>query len=298
MLERILRDQRCFEIIIDVGLPVQHRNVTFNCRAVCLNGRLLAIRPKMWLANDLNYREMRYFSPWVRPCEYDDYQLPASTSKLMGGIKFIPFGDVILSTPETCIGFEMCEELWVPDAPHNAMSLDAVEIVTNSSASHFLLRKLSYRLDLIRHSSKLTGSCYLYANQRGCDGERVYFDGSAMIAVNGTLHAQASQFGLEEVEVIVATIDLSEIRAARSSMSRGMQAVASKKTYHRIETDFRLCPEEDEFDLTISPTPPQEPIYFSPEEEIALCTGAYLWDYLRRRFVCLPICYHSFMYRP
>jgi hypothetical protein len=35
---------------------------------------------------------------------------------------------------------------------------------------------------------------YLYANQQGCDGNRLYFDGSAMIFLNGELLAQASQF--------------------------------------------------------------------------------------------------------
>lgn len=31
---------------------------------------------------------------------------------------------------------------------------------------------------------------YLYANQRGCDGGRLYFDGCACVAVNGELVAQ------------------------------------------------------------------------------------------------------------
>ena len=31
---------------------------------------------------------------------------------------------------------------------------------------------------------------YLYANQKGCDGGRLYFDGCAMVWVNGELVAQ------------------------------------------------------------------------------------------------------------
>jgi NAD+ synthase (glutamine-hydrolysing) len=103
-----------------------------------------------------------------------------------------------------------------------------------------------------------------------------------MIAVNGAIHAQGSQFSLEDVEVVVATVDLAELRAERGAKSRGMQAVTSKKTFPRVETDFQLCPDENEFDLSISPTPSRGPIYYSPEEEIARSTGAYLWDYLRR----------------
>jgi hypothetical protein len=41
----------------------------------------------------------------------------------------------------------------------------------------------------------------MYANQQGCDGGRLYFDGCACIAVNGALVAQGSQFSLRDVEV-------------------------------------------------------------------------------------------------
>lgn len=45
------------------------------------------------------------------------------------------------------------------------------------------------------------GGVYLYANQQGCDGGRLYFDGSACIAVNGQMVAQGAQFSLSDVEV-------------------------------------------------------------------------------------------------
>lgn len=52
-------------------------------------------------------------------------------------------------------------------------------------------------------------------NQIGCDGGRIFFDGCSMIAVNGTLVAQSSQFTLKEVEVKIATVDLEDIRKYR-----------------------------------------------------------------------------------
>jgi predicted amidohydrolase len=58
MLERILKDDSCYDILLDIGMPTQHRNVRYNCRVTCLNGKILLIRPKMWLANDGNYREV------------------------------------------------------------------------------------------------------------------------------------------------------------------------------------------------------------------------------------------------
>ena len=55
------------------------------------------------------------------------------------------------------------------------------------------LRKLNQRLDLIRSGTAKAGGVYLYANQQGCDGNRLYYDGCACVAINGQLVAQASQ---------------------------------------------------------------------------------------------------------
>jgi hypothetical protein len=38
--------------------------VLYNCRVFLYSGRLLLIRPKLYLANDGNYREPRYFAGW------------------------------------------------------------------------------------------------------------------------------------------------------------------------------------------------------------------------------------------
>lgn len=43
------------------------------------------------------------------------------------------------------------------------------------------------------------GGIYLLANQKGCDGDRLYYDGCALIAMNGSIFAQGSQFSLDDV---------------------------------------------------------------------------------------------------
>jgi NAD+ synthase (glutamine-hydrolysing) len=60
-----------------------------------------------------------------------------------------------------------------------------------------------------------------------------------MIAINGRIVAQGSQFSLNDVEVITATIDIEDVRAHRAKSSRSMQAARSE-TYHRIEVPFAL----------------------------------------------------------
>lgn len=74
-----------------------------------------------------------------------------------------------------------------------------VDIIFNGSGSHHQLRKLETRIDLIRSATAKAGGVYVYANQRGGDGGRLYYDGCACIFSNGGMVAQGAQFGLKVV---------------------------------------------------------------------------------------------------
>lgn len=278
---QILADPDTYGILLDIGIPIIHKSIKYNCRAISYDGKILLIRPKLFLANDGNYREMRYFTPWNRPKYYEEYQLPKFISKLTGQSK-VTFGDCIIETKETRLGCETCEELFTPQSPHIAMSLDGVEIFTNSSGSHHELRKLDTRFQLITEATKKCGGVYLYANQKGCDGDRLYYDGCASIIVNGNVLAQASQFSLKDVEVISATIDLDDVRSYRNQKSANSQAVNQETTYKVISSDVELSPSENVFDPHIFPTNSRPIKFHLPEEEIALGPACWLWDYLRR----------------
>ncbi len=91
-----------------------------------------------------------------------------------------------------------------------------------------------------------------------------------MIAVNGKIVAQGSQFSLQDVEVVTATVDLEDVRSHRATSSRSMQAAGARR-YERIEVDFALSNEGidsimglDELLLT-----EYKVHYHKPEEEIA-----------------------------
>ncbi|KAJ9086355.1 glutamine-dependent NAD(+) synthetase [Entomophthora muscae] len=277
----ILADPELHGIIIDIGMPIRHKNVNYNCRVLCLDGKILLIRPKQWLANDGNYREMRWFSPWSRPQELEDHALPRMIRKITSQ-DTVPFGDGVISTLDTCIGVEMCEELFTPNSPHIHMGLDGVEIFTNGSGSHHELRKLHTRIELVQQATTQSGGVYLYANQQGCDGDRLYYDGCAMVALNGKLMAQGSQFSIQEVEVITCVIDLEEVRTYRGTFrSRCFQATRTPR-YPRIQVDFALS-SALQHTGRISPTVPlAAPRYHTPSEEISLGPACWLWDYLRR----------------
>ncbi|KAJ5759235.1 hypothetical protein N7520_006391 [Penicillium odoratum] len=279
-LYSILTDESLHGIIIDVGLPLLHRNCRYNARAILLDGKILCLRPKLYLANDGNFREMRFFTPWNRPRHVEQYYLPPLIQKHQG-TRHVPIGDVVLSTIDTCLAAETCEELFTPNSPHINMGLNGVEIFTNSSGSHHSLRKLDERIALIQEATRKNGGVYLYSNQLGCDGDRLYYDGCAMIFVNGDIVGQSSQFSLNEVEVVVATVDLEKVRAYRFAPSRGLQAVAAPE-YQRIEVDYSLSHDNLDLDFDLRPTAARPARYHLPEEEIALGPACWLWDYLRR----------------
>ena len=57
--------------------------------------------------------------------------------------------------------------------------------MSNGSASHHELRKLDYRLGMIRRFSQMYGGIYMYSNLTGGDGGRLYFDGASTVSMNG-----------------------------------------------------------------------------------------------------------------
>ncbi|OAL38056.1 NAD+ synthetase [Fonsecaea nubica] len=271
------------DCILDIGMPVRHNSVRYNCRVIVLNKKILLIRPKMAMCEEGNYFESRWFTPWTRKREVEDYPLEDAISSVTGQ-RTAPFGDGVLQTIDTLVGAETCEELFTPNAPHIHMGLNGVEIFVNSSGSHYELRKLQTRVSLywavqagtdfattsIREATRQNGGIYVYSNQRGCSGDRLYYDGCAMIFVNGRLLAQGSQFSLNDVETITANVDLEDVRSFRVSHSRGLQG-AEALPYPRVPVDIRLThPGFEQTGKFLAPSPDIPIRYHSAAEEIQL----------------------------
>ncbi|XP_077985397.1 glutamine-dependent NAD(+) synthetase-like [Glandiceps talaboti] len=278
VLAELLKSPVTQDIICEVGMPIMHKNVLYNCRLVFLNRKILLIRPKIDLCNAGNYREMRWFKGWDKIRTVEDYYLPRIISEITGQ-RTVAIGDGVLSTLDTCIGMEVCEELWTARSPHVDMSLDGVEIFTNGSASYHELGKAYRKVNLINCAMEKCGGIYVYSNLRGCDGERTYFDGGCMVNINGNVIVQGEQFSLNEVEVYTAVLDLEDVRSFRGGFSsRGLQA-ASVKPYPRIMVDFSLSLEVD---IALPTLQQIEWRHHTLEEEIAFGPACWLWDYLRR----------------
>ena len=283
-LAELLEQGASDNMLCDFGMPVLFRGARYNCRVLVRDRQILLIRPKSSMADSGNYRESRYFTAYQSD-QLETIVLPKLFQEKFGqdsvpfGTQYVQFRDGI------SIGCESCEELWTPRATHINLALQGVEIIGNGSGSHHELRKLNQRLELIVSATRKCGGVYLYANQRGCDGGRLYFDGGALIACNGEVLAQGSQFGVDDVEVVTATIDLDDVRSYRASIpSFGVQTATTHQQQERKNIDcprMDLVPPLDQRGM-VDPTLPQTLKIHCPEEECCLGPACWLWDYLRR----------------
>eukprot|EP00126_Sphaerothecum_destruens_P003869 Sdes_comp17668_c0_seq2m6938 len=73
-------------ILCDIGMPIMHKSVRYNCRVICLDGQILLIRPKLYLANDGNYREFRWFTPWRKIRQTEEFFLPRLIQDITGQV--------------------------------------------------------------------------------------------------------------------------------------------------------------------------------------------------------------------
>eukprot|EP01035_Chromulina_nebulosa_P025859 gene25859-33799_t len=284
-LALLLKDETLTkDILCDIGCPIMHNNVRYNCRVFILNRQIVLIRPKIYLADDGNYREKRFFASWDRNDSatlYDHVLSDALREATYPSQEVAPIGIGIIRTQETLLASEICEELWTANSPHIQLYLSGVEIIANASGSHHELRKLDSRLTLMKNATHKCGGVYLYSNHRGCDGNRLYFDGCSSVLVNGELVAQASQFSLKDVEVISAVVDLDAIRTYRG-VSASLQEQSSRTHLLPVVnlTHFSLrCKDAQK---RLSPSPRRNIRIHLPEEECAMGPACWLWDYLRR----------------
>ena len=278
----ILLQRGCSDdMLCDFGMPILMEGARYNCRILCFNRRILLIRPKSSMADNGNYRESRYFTAYTAKAT-KTYLLPTSFSEKFDQ-RDCPFGIGFVQSVEGIkVGCESCEELWTPRASHVDLALRGVELIGNGSGSHHELRKLEQRIELMASATRKCGGIYLYANQRGCDGGRLYFDGCSMIVVNGRIVAHAPQFCIEDVTVLVATVDVDDVVSYRASIpSVGVQAAhyaCSKSELRQVDSqELRLSTPHRRITPLVA-----EVKYHTPEEECCLGPACWLWDYLRR----------------
>lgn len=171
-----------------VGLPVKKDRALYNCAAALCGGKILAIIPKTALPNYCEFYEKRYFTPAQSGIDNDFFY---------AGQK-IPFGKEILigdKKHDVFVACEICEDLWIANAPSESHALAGAQIIVNLSASDETVGKAEYRRSLIKSASGRCVCAYVYADA-GC-GESTtdcVFAGHSIIAENGGVLAESQLF--------------------------------------------------------------------------------------------------------
>jgi NAD+ synthase (glutamine-hydrolysing) len=70
---------------------------------------------------------------------------------------------------------------------------------------------------------------------------RLYYDGCACAAVNGSLVAQGSQFSLRDIEVVTATVDLDSVQSYRGVLSSLREQASAAERLPVIRVRHRMC---------------------------------------------------------
>ena len=211
-LKRIADETKRVGAVIAVGLPLSDGVSLFNCQAILHGGNVLALVKKSFIPSYAEFYERRHFSPGAGGAN--------GAIRLFG--EDVPFGTGFIfrdrNNPLVSLGFEICEDLWVPDSPSTRLALSGALVIANSSASNEIIGKASYRRTLCAAQSAKTVSAYLYANAgNGESTTDLVFSGHSMIFENGTLLCERKPFGAERV--IYADIDLERLRHERARMT-------------------------------------------------------------------------------
>ncbi len=206
-VQEIAKETLGKNILVFVGFPFRYASRLYNCAAALFNGEVIAIIPKKNLPNYNEFYERRLF------CEPDDVVFDVD---FLG--RKVPFGyNIILQNslmPEMKVACEICEDLWVPNAPSVNHALNGATIVANLSASNEVIGKKSYRRQMVQmHSSKCLCT-YVYSSAgRGESTSRVVFGGHNMVVEAGKLIAESLPF---EKGIAISETDLRFIEFERS----------------------------------------------------------------------------------
>jgi NAD+ synthase (glutamine-hydrolysing) len=228
-LNEIVQSSRNSSMLIIVGLPLCIDQKIFNCAAVINSGHLLGIIPKTYLPSYKEFYENRWFVSGEDAC---------SDIAHIGGTP-VPFGTNILfsirGVPSAVIGIELCEDMWVPLAPHEYQALAGASILVNLSASNEILAKADWRRTMvIAESGRCAAACCYVSAGAGESSNDMVFGGHTLMAENGNLLCESRRFS-SETELVVTDVDLDRLAHDRRTITSFRQSPQHLKPFRIIE---------------------------------------------------------------
>ena len=261
-LSAVLAGTAGLDLLLAVGLPVRCGAALYNCAAVLCAGRILGLVPKTHIPNYGEFYELRHFAPGEGVDE--EVELCGQRVRLCARQLF-----ACKEMPDLVVGVEICEDLWVPAPPSEALALSGATVLLNLSASDEIIGKAAYRRSLVQGQSGRLLCAYAYADAgRGESTQDMVFAGHDLIAENGTILAETKRF---QNEMAVCDVDVQRLAADRRRSNTFAPGAALPRTA------FSLPLRELSLLREIPPTPfvPQSQAHLAErcEEILALQAG-------------------------
>jgi NAD+ synthase (glutamine-hydrolysing) len=170
-------------IALNLTIPLKVGSSLYNASCFIKNKQIIGFTPKQNLANEGIHYEPRWFKPGV----------PEQSDIIKIGDQSFPFGVNVFEISGVKIGFETCEDAWSGDKrPLCQLKSRGVDLILNSSASHFAIGKPRYRKELVRQASENFNCAYVMVNLLGNESGRIIFDGQTIFSHNG-VNLQSSE---------------------------------------------------------------------------------------------------------
>lgn len=205
----LTEESQDLDSIFFIGLPFEFLGKVYNVAAAISHGKILGIVPKKFIPNYHEFYEKReFFRGFERPIEIS-----------LGQYKTY-FGMNILFSPDAMpslhIASELCEDLWVPNAPSLSHAMHGANVIVNLSASNEVIGKEDYRRSLVNSQSAKLFCAYLYA-AAGFDEstQDIVFSGHNIISEDGTLLNESKLF---TTGAIYSEIDIEKLNSERRRM--------------------------------------------------------------------------------
>lgn len=264
-------------LVIDLGMPVLHRCIAYNTKIIIYNGKIVLIRPKMHLADEGNYREKRFFVPYVPLPNYalEKYYLPEYIKKITGQ-DWCDMGYANLRFQDALIGLEICEEVWRSNSISRSSHLTC-DLIICSNGSHFQKGKLDVRCNLVKEVIQKCNVSYIYCNALGFDGAAYYFDGSNIAMNDSGLLQIGEPSTMREMDLNCVVIDLLEQRESRVGDNSVMDESARGTRVPDVFIDTKFCQSSDKVTSIM-----KNYQLDCPQKQILKAASSYLWDYIRK----------------
>ncbi len=188
------------DLVTAAGVPLRAGGKLYNCAALIYRGSVLGFVAKTRLPNYSEFYERRWFSP-AQPGFGTEVHVPGQEAPVHVGQQLFRFPEI----PGLVIGMEICEDLWAPDPPSNALARAGATLILNLSCSDEVAGKAAYRRSLVSGQSARLLCAYVYADAgEGESSTDMVFAGHNLIAENGVILAE-SRFstGLTVTEIDV-----------------------------------------------------------------------------------------------